>query len=135
VVVHGLLVEEIETQEIAHALVERLLVDRDAWSGVRRGHDGLVAFIVVFCSRGSEGHNPPGCHSGAFAGRGPGCPEAAMVIWSGLVGFNQYRREGIMSEIGAYAAKTHLAELLERVRLGERFIITKHGEPIAELRP
>jgi prevent-host-death family protein len=58
-----------------------------------------------------------------------------MVIWSGLVGFNQYRREGIMSEIGAYAAKTHLAELLERVRLGERFIITKHGEPIAELRP
>jgi prevent-host-death family protein len=40
-----------------------------------------------------------------------------------------------VSEIGAYAAKTHLAELLERVRRGEHFVITRHGQPIAELRP
>ncbi|MHB1532772.1 type II toxin-antitoxin system Phd/YefM family antitoxin [Acidithiobacillus sp.] len=40
-----------------------------------------------------------------------------------------------MSEIGAYEAKTHLSEILERVRKGERFIITKHGQAVAELRP
>lgn len=40
-----------------------------------------------------------------------------------------------MSEIGAYDAKTHLPALLERVRRGERFVITKHGHPVAELRP
>ena len=40
-----------------------------------------------------------------------------------------------MSEIGAYDAKTHLPALLERVRAGEHFVITKHGRPVAELRP
>ena len=40
-----------------------------------------------------------------------------------------------MSEIGAYEAKTHLPQLLERVQKGERFIITKHGHPVAELAP
>ena len=40
-----------------------------------------------------------------------------------------------MSEIGAYQAKTHLPKLLERVQKGERFVITKHGRPIAELAP
>ena len=40
-----------------------------------------------------------------------------------------------MAEIGAYAAKTHLSELLERVQRGERFVITRHGQPIAELVP
>lgn len=40
-----------------------------------------------------------------------------------------------MSEVGAYEAKTHLPSLLERVEKGERFIITKHGRPVAELRP
>lgn len=40
-----------------------------------------------------------------------------------------------MSEIGVYEAKTHLAKLLERVEKGERFIITRHGRPVAELRP
>jgi prevent-host-death family protein len=43
--------------------------------------------------------------------------------------------ESFMPEIGAYEAKTHLSELLERVRKGERFIITKHGQAVAELRP
>lgn len=40
-----------------------------------------------------------------------------------------------MSEIGASEAKTHLSQLLARVRKGERFVITKHGNPVAELVP
>lgn len=40
-----------------------------------------------------------------------------------------------MPEIGAYEAKTHLPKLLARVAKGERFIITRHGEPVAELGP
>jgi prevent-host-death family protein len=40
-----------------------------------------------------------------------------------------------MSEIGAFEAKTHLPKLLERVQKGERFVITKHGHPVAELIP
>jgi prevent-host-death family protein len=37
--------------------------------------------------------------------------------------------------IGAFEAKTRLSELLERVRQGSVFLITKRGRPIAELRP
>lgn len=40
-----------------------------------------------------------------------------------------------MPEIGAYEAKTHLPKLLERVEKGERFVITRHGHPVAELVP
>lgn len=40
-----------------------------------------------------------------------------------------------MAEIGAYEAKTHLPKLLERVEKGERFVITRHGRPVAELVP
>jgi prevent-host-death family protein len=40
-----------------------------------------------------------------------------------------------MPEIGAYDAKTHLSMLLERAQRGERFVITKHGRPVAELGP
>jgi prevent-host-death family protein len=40
-----------------------------------------------------------------------------------------------MTEIGAYEAKTRLSELLEKVREGKSFTITRHGHPIAELRP
>ena len=41
-----------------------------------------------------------------------------------------------MRKIGAYQAKTHLPKLLERVeKKGERFVITRHGKPIAELVP
>ena len=40
-----------------------------------------------------------------------------------------------METVGAYEAKTHLAELLERVRRGERITITKHGVPVAVLQP
>ena len=38
-------------------------------------------------------------------------------------------------DISAYEAKTHLPALLERVARGERFTITKHGRPIAQLVP
>ena len=39
------------------------------------------------------------------------------------------------NEIGAFHAKTHLSELLEKVRQGQSFFITKRGQPVAELRP
>jgi prevent-host-death family protein len=37
--------------------------------------------------------------------------------------------------IGAYEAKTHLSELLEKVEAGEEITITKHGVPVAKLVP
>ena len=40
-----------------------------------------------------------------------------------------------MSEIGAFEAKTRLPQLLRRVRAGERFVITRHNRPVAELIP
>ncbi len=40
-----------------------------------------------------------------------------------------------MSEVGAYEAKTHLSQLLERVARGDRVVITKHGVPVAVLAP
>jgi prevent-host-death family protein len=40
-----------------------------------------------------------------------------------------------MSHVGAYEAKTHLAELLDRVQKGERITITRHGRPVAQLVP
>jgi len=40
-----------------------------------------------------------------------------------------------MPELGAYEAKTHLPQLLDRVQKGERFVITRHGRPVAELVP
>ena len=40
-----------------------------------------------------------------------------------------------MSEIDAAEAKTHMLRLLERVQAGERFVITWHDRPIAELTP
>jgi prevent-host-death family protein len=39
------------------------------------------------------------------------------------------------TEIGAFEAKTRLSELLDQVRKGRTFLITKRGRPIAELRP
>ena len=40
-----------------------------------------------------------------------------------------------MEMIGAYEAKTHLAQLLERVSRGEHLTITRHGKPVAQLIP
>jgi prevent-host-death family protein len=37
--------------------------------------------------------------------------------------------------IGAFEAKTHLSELLERVRQGQVYRISKRGRAVAELRP
>lgn len=40
-----------------------------------------------------------------------------------------------MPEIGAFEAKTQLSQLLQRVQAGERFVITRHNRPVAELIP
>ena len=40
-----------------------------------------------------------------------------------------------MPEIGAFEAKTQLSQLLHRVQAGERFVITRHNRPVAELIP
>ncbi|MBF0492388.1 MAG: type II toxin-antitoxin system prevent-host-death family antitoxin [Deltaproteobacteria bacterium] len=40
-----------------------------------------------------------------------------------------------MKSVGSYEAKTHLPALLEKVSLGERITITRHGMPIAYLIP
>ena len=40
-----------------------------------------------------------------------------------------------METVGAYEAKTHLSQLLERVIKGERICILKHGVPVATLQP
>jgi len=40
-----------------------------------------------------------------------------------------------MSPVGAYQAKTHLPELLNRVEKGERIVITRRGVPVAVLVP
>ncbi len=40
-----------------------------------------------------------------------------------------------MQKIGAYEAKTHLPKLLEKVKEGQEIIITKHGVPVAVLKP
>jgi prevent-host-death family protein len=40
-----------------------------------------------------------------------------------------------MRTIGSYEAKTHLPRLLDEVAAGETITITKHGVPVAELRP
>ena len=40
-----------------------------------------------------------------------------------------------MITVGAYEAKTHLSNLLERVAKGESVTITKHGRPVAVMRP
>ncbi len=40
-----------------------------------------------------------------------------------------------MTQIGSFEAKTHFSHLLNRVALGEEFIVTKRGKPIASLAP
>ena len=37
--------------------------------------------------------------------------------------------------IGVYEAKTHLPALLKRVEQGEKFLIRRHGTPVAQLLP
>jgi prevent-host-death family protein len=38
-----------------------------------------------------------------------------------------------MITVGAFEAKTHLSNLLDRVAGGEEVVITKHGKPVARL--
>jgi len=40
-----------------------------------------------------------------------------------------------MRRIGVREAKARFSELLRRVEKGERFVITKHGVPVAVLKP
>ncbi len=40
-----------------------------------------------------------------------------------------------MASIGAFEAKTHLSDLLDRVARGEKITITRHGVPAALLVP
>ncbi len=40
-----------------------------------------------------------------------------------------------MATVGAYEAKTHLPQLLDRVAHGETITITRHGVPVAMLVP
>lgn len=37
--------------------------------------------------------------------------------------------------IGTYEARTHWSEVIQDVKKGEHYVITHHGEPIAELVP
>lgn len=39
------------------------------------------------------------------------------------------------NRVGAYDAKTHFSELLERVENGEEVTITRHGAPVARMVP
>jgi len=41
----------------------------------------------------------------------------------------------MVEDIGAFEAKTRLSELLENVRQGRVYRITRRGTPVAELRP
>jgi prevent-host-death family protein len=42
-------------------------------------------------------------------------------------------REGDRSEVGIAEAKAHLSRILERVRAGERVVVSKRGVPVAAL--
>jgi prevent-host-death family protein len=39
------------------------------------------------------------------------------------------------NHVGAYEAKTHLSDLLDRVEHGEELVITRRGRPVARLVP
>ena len=39
------------------------------------------------------------------------------------------------NHVGAYEAKTHLSDLLDRVERGEELVITRRGRPVARLIP
>ena len=45
------------------------------------------------------------------------------------------KRKVVRESVSLYDAKTHFAELLERVAGGEEVTITRHGVPVAKLSP
>ena len=63
---------------------------------------------------------------------GSGIDMAFRLVQTGLT---QDAAAHMTTEIGAFVAKTQLPKLLERVEKGERFVITRHGRPVAELTP
>ena len=44
-------------------------------------------------------------------------------------------RENTENHVGIFDAKTHFSELIDRVRAGESFVVTKHGHAVARLVP
>ena len=40
-----------------------------------------------------------------------------------------------MNKVGAFDAKTHFSEILERTSKGEEFVVTRHGKPVARVVP
>jgi prevent-host-death family protein len=40
-----------------------------------------------------------------------------------------------MNSVGAFEAKTHFSQLLERVERGEEIVITRRGKPVARMVP
>ena len=42
---------------------------------------------------------------------------------------------GVVRKVGAFEAKTKFSELLDRVERGEEIIITRHGKPVARMKP
>ena len=44
-------------------------------------------------------------------------------------------KNNLLNSIGAFEAKAHLSQLLERVAQGEEFVITRHNHPVARLIP
>ena len=40
-----------------------------------------------------------------------------------------------MKTVGSFEAKTHLPEILKRAQAGETIIVTRHGQPVAQIGP
>lgn len=40
-----------------------------------------------------------------------------------------------MNKIGAFEAKTHFSQLLKQVEHGDTIVITRHGTPVAVIKP
>lgn len=49
--------------------------------------------------------------------------------------FESTEADKVEARVGAYDAKTHLPQLLDRVEGGETITITRHGKPVAKLVP
>ena len=63
------------------------------------------------------------------------CSSRSDQLVTGVNLTHAQEKVAAVSEIGASKAKTHLSRLLQRVEAGERFVITKHSRPVAELIP
>lgn len=61
-----------------------------------------------------------------------GCRDRLVVDWSDGAAMKHSSSRHV---IGAFDAKTHFSELLERVEGGEEITITRHGSPVAKMVP